>query len=99
MKSKINIKEGEEMEKYFWLEETEPAHIVENEEPAENPCGNDGQHYVAFCRKQGDSWTMKKVSGHIFASGEQMNKLKKTVCPICQEIRTNIKVQKALLSR
>jgi len=93
-----NEKEGEEMEKYFWLEETEPAHIVENEEPAENPCGNDGQHYVAYCGAQGDSWTMKQASGRIFASDELIAKLNKPICPICKEIRMNIKVQKALLS-
>lgn len=86
------------MEKYFWILDDEFAHIVENEEFAENPCGNDGQHYVAYCRKQGDSWTMKKISGHIFVSDEQMAKLNKPICPICQEIKMNVKVQKALLS-
>lgn len=83
------------MEKYFWIANEEFSHVVENVEPAENPCGNDSQHYVAYCGARGNSWTMRAMSGRIAVDEEEMKKLKKPICPICQEIR-NIKTEISL---
>lgn len=80
---------------YFWTREEKPAHIIEKVEPAENPCGNDSQSYVANCGELGNAWTMNGLSGHIFASDEDMEKFKRPVCPICLEIE-NIKAEVAL---
>jgi len=91
------MQKGEKMEKYFWTEDGEFAHIIETSDPEESPCGNDGQHYAAFCGTQGNSWTMHKISGHILANDEQIAKSNKPVCFICKEISNNIKVQKAIL--
>ncbi len=86
------------MDKYFWNINGEVCHIVETVEPAENPCGNDGQRYIAYCTEKGNSWTMKIASGRIIVNDEEVAKFNKPICPICWEIRTNIKVQKAILS-
>ena len=80
---------------YFWIGNEYFAHIVETTEDSESPSGNEAQHYIAYCGRTEDSWTTGTLPQHHFANEEEIERMKKPLCPKCLAIK-NAEVEDTL---